>query len=108
MSVQTTSDATFVQDVLQSEKPVLVDFWAQWCGPCRMVSPILESIAQERDDIKIVKLNVDENPLTASRFGIQSIPTMLLFKQEQLAGKIIGAQPKGALIQAIDSQLGDH
>jgi thioredoxin 1 len=92
------TEATFEQEVLQSEKPVLVDFWAEWCGPCHAVSPVLERIAEERsDELKLVKVNIDEEQALAQRFGIASIPTMILFKGGEPAQIAIGAQPKGAL-----------
>jgi thioredoxin 1 len=95
-----TSD--FEQEVLQSEKPVLVDFWAEWCGPCHAVSPILERIAAEREDeLKLVKVNIDEEQDLAIRYGVQSIPTMILFKDGEPAAAAIGAQPKGALERAL-------
>jgi thioredoxin 1 len=93
---------TFEQEVLQSDKAVLVDFWAEWCGPCHAVSPILERIAEERqDELKLVKINIDEEQSLATRFGVQSIPTMILFKDGEPAAAAIGAQPKGRLEQAL-------
>ena len=92
----------FEQEVLKSEKPVLVDFWAEWCGPCHAVSPILERIADERqDELKLVKVNVDEEQELMMRYGVQSIPTMILFKGGEPAAAAIGAQPKGALEKAL-------
>lgn len=94
------SDATFTEDVLQSEKPVIVDFWAEWCGPCRMVSPILDEIAGENaDKISVVKLNVDENPQTAASYGIVSIPTLNVYQGGQVVKQIVGAKPKQALLK---------
>ena len=89
---------TFETEVLQSEKPVIVDFWAEWCGPCHAVSPVLDKIAEERsDELRLVKINVDENQELMVRYGIQSIPTIILFKEGAPAAAVIGAQPKGAI-----------
>ena len=92
------TDASFADDVLMSDKPVIVDFWAEWCGPCKMVAPILEEIAAENDGVVIAKLNVDENPQTAAPYGITSIPTMNVYKGGQIVKTIIGAKPKAALL----------
>ena len=99
------TDTNFQAEVLESEQPVLVDFWAPWCGPCRVVGPVLEEIASERDDLRIVKLNVDENQQTAAQFGVLSIPTMILFKNGQVAKKVIGAYPKKRLESELESSL---
>jgi thioredoxin 1 len=99
------TDSNFQAEVLESEQPVLVDFWAPWCGPCRVVGPILEEIAAERDDLRIVKLNVDENQQTAANFQVLSIPTMILFKNGQVAKKVIGAYPKKRLESELESEL---
>ena len=99
------TDTNFQAEVLESEQPVLVDFWAPWCGPCRVVGPVLEEIAAERDDLRIVKLNVDENQQTAAAFEVLSIPTMILFKNGQAAKKIVGAYPKRKLEAEIEPVL---
>jgi thioredoxin 1 len=97
----TVTDATFQAEVLESETPVLVDFWAPWCGPCRMVSPILEEIDAERDDVRVVKLNIDENMQTQMQYGILAIPTMVLFRNGAEAARIQGAMPR----KRIEAQL---
>jgi thioredoxin 1 len=91
------TDASFEVEVLESELPVVVDFWAPWCGPCRVVSPILEEMNGEREDFRVVKVNVDENQATAVRYEILSIPTMILFKNGEIAKKVVGALPKARL-----------
>jgi thioredoxin 1 len=91
------TDATFDVEVLEAETAVVVDFWAPWCGPCRVVSPILEEINSEREDLRVVKMNVDENQQTAIKYEILSIPTMIVFKDGQIAKKLIGAMPKARL-----------
>ena len=92
------TEASFAEDVLMSDKPVLVDFWAEWCGPCKMIAPILEEIAAKNEGITIVKLNVDENPALSAQYGITSIPTMNVFKGGEVVKSIIGAKPKAALL----------
>ncbi len=101
-----TSDATFDSDVLQSDVPVLVDFWAPWCGPCRMVAPVVEELSNEYDGkVKFVKLNTDDNPQIASKFGIRSIPTLLVFKGGELKDQVVGFRPKSELAKHLDAAL---
>jgi len=101
-----TTDATFAQDVLQSDKPVLLDFWAELCGPCKMIAPILDEIAGEyQDRVKIAKLNIDENPQTPHKFGIRGIPTLILFKNGTLEAQKVGAVSKSQLSAFLDSNL---
>src|SRR3954468_18433504 len=99
------TDNNFQAEVLESDKPVLVDFWAPWCGPCRVVAPVLEEIASERADLRIVKLNVDENQETAARYQVLSIPTLIVFKDGAEAKKVIGAYPKKRLEAELDPVL---
>ncbi len=96
------TETSFDQEVLKSDKPVLVDFWAEWCGPCHAVSPVLDKIADERgDELKLVKVNIDEEQSLAQRYGVASIPTMILFRDGQPAASAIGAQPKAALERSL-------
>ncbi len=100
------TDDSFEQDVLKAEGPVLVDYWAEWCGPCKMIAPILDEIAREYDGkLKIVKLNIDQNEQTAPKYGIRGIPTLMIFKDGQVVGTKVGAQAKGQLTAFIDSHL---
>jgi thioredoxin 1 len=101
-----TTDATFAQDVLKSDKPVLLDFWAEWCGPCKMIAPILAEIAGEyQGRVKIAKLNIDENPQTPPKFGIRGIPTLILFKNGTVEAQKVGAVSKSQLSAFLDSNL---
>ena len=104
--VSEVTDTTFQAEVLEADTPVLVDFWAPWCGPCRMVAPVLEELAGEREgELKVVKLNVDDNQRTAAQFEVLSIPTMILFKHGQVAAKVVGAMPKKRLEQQLEPAL---
>ena len=101
-----TTDATFAADVLNSAEPVVVDFWAEWCGPCRMIAPALDEISHEMEGkVKIVKLNVDENPAVAAQYGIRSIPTLLIFKNGQLASQKVGAASNTDLSKWISTSI---
>ena len=98
MSVIHINDSNFQSEVLNSDQPVLLDFWAPWCGPCRMVSPIVDEIAAERGDIKVGKVNVDEQPELAGQFGVMSIPTLVVMKGGKVVNQMVGARPKGQIL----------
>ena len=101
MSVLTITKNNFQEEVIRSEKPVLLDFWASWCGPCRMVSPIVDEIAAERGDIKVCKINVDEQPELAAQFGVMSIPTLVVMKEGKIVNQEVGARPKNAILSML-------
>lgn len=101
-----TTDGSFDTDVVNNTKPVLVDFWAEWCGPCKMIAPLLDEVADEyADKLDIVKLNVDENPITGAKFGVRSIPTLILFKDGALQAQKLGAMSKSQLAEFIDTNI---
>ena len=101
MSVLHITKETFEQEVLNSDKPVLLDFWATWCGPCRMIGPILDEIAEEREDIKVCKVNVDEEPELAAKYQIVSIPTLFVIKNGEIVNKSLGAKPKAQILDLL-------
>jgi thioredoxin 1 len=104
-AINEVTDNNFAAEVLEAGQPVLVDFWAPWCGPCRIVAPHLEELNNEREDLTVVKLNVDENPQTAAKYGIMSIPTLILFKNGEVAKQVVGALPKARLQQELEPAL---
>ena len=106
-AVKHVTDANFAEEVLKSDKPVLVDFWAAWCGPCRQIAPSLEAIAAEHgESLTIVKLNIDENPDTAAKYGVMSIPTLNVYQGGEVVKTIVGAKPKAALVRELDAFIG--
>ncbi len=107
MGTRAVTDASFEADVLKADKPVLVDFWAEWCGPCRMIAPALEEISNEiGDKVEIVKLNIDDSPNTPAQYGVRGIPTMVLFKDGQPVAQKVGAAPRGQIQQWLETQIG--
>ncbi len=106
MSISHVSDDTFDRDVLEAENPVLVDFWAEWCGPCKQIAPALEALASEMDGkVAVAKINIDENPTTPSKYGVRGIPTLILFKDGQVAATKVGALPQNKLFEWVESVL---
>ena len=106
MTTFKTTDEKFEENVLKSSKPVIVDFWAEWCGPCKQIGPILEDISVEKEDVVVIyKLNVDENPLTSQKYGVRGIPTLMFFKDGKLLDTKVGSLPKSAITEWIDNSL---
>ena len=106
MSIIQTSDTAFDRDVLKAAKPVVVDFWAEWCGPCKMIAPHLEELDKELgEQVQVVKVNIDENPLTPTKYGVRGIPTLMLFKNGEVAATKVGAVPKSKLIEWVNESI---
>ncbi len=106
MSTTAVTDASFEQDVLKSGAPVVVDFWAEWCGPCKQIAPALEEIANELGEkVRVAKLNIDDNPSTPAKYGVRGIPTLMLFKDGQVASMKVGAAPKGKIVEWIEGSI---
>jgi thioredoxin 1 len=106
MAVSQTTDTAFEKDVLKATKPVLVDFWAEWCGPCKMIAPYLEDLAAEMSEqVEVIKVNIDENPLTPTRYGVRGIPTLMLFKNGEVAATKVGALPKSKLVEWVQQSI---
>ena len=104
--IQHTSDAGFEADVLKSDQPVLVDYWAEWCGPCKMIAPFLEELAADKgDEVVVAKVNIDDNPLTPTKYGVRGIPTLMLFKNGEIAATKVGAMPKTKLYEWVEEAL---
>src|SRR3954452_12941064 len=106
MAISQTSDTNFDKDVLKAGKPVVVDFWAEWCGPCKMIAPHLEDLAKEfGDQVQVIKVNIDENPLTPTKYGVRGIPTLMLFKNGEVTATKVGALPKTKLLEWVQESI---